>query len=106
MAHPLFVFSRYVWPYPPRPVFFGLLTAALVAQIILTHKVPRLRWVLPAVGLLILAGSIPAGFLIPPQRGVLLGEIDTIFTAVLPGAALLLGSGLGWFSYWFYQYLK
>lgn len=107
MARPLFItFSPYVWPYPPRPVFLGLLVAALAVQIILAHKAPRLRWVLPCCGGLILFLSIPAGFLIPPQAGVLFGEFDAMLAFALPGVAVLLGSALGSFFSWLHQYLK
>ena len=107
MARPLFItFSPYVWPYPPRPVFLGLLATALAAQIILTHKVPRFRRVLPCCGGLILFLSIPAGFLIPPQAGVLFGEFGTMLAFALPGVAVLSGSALGSFFYWLYQHLK
>lgn len=107
MARPLFItFSPYVWPYPPRPVFLGLLITALAVQIILAHKAPRLRRVLPCCGGLLIVVSIPAGFLIPPQAGVLFGEFGTMLTFALPGTAILLGSAAGSFFYWFYQYLK
>ena len=99
-------FSPYVWPYPPGPVFGGLLVFALVLQLLLAAKAPRLRRLLPILGGLILVSAIPAGLLIPPQAGVFFGEFDTMFTISLPGWAILLGSALGSLFRRVYQHLK
>ena len=103
MPHPLFItFPPYVWPYPPGPIFLVLTVAALAIGMILAHRAPRLRRLLPLLGVLILAVAVPMGFLIiPPQNGVLFGELYTTIAVALPGGAILLGSALGRFFYWF-----
>ena len=103
MPRPLFVtFPRYVWPYPPLPVFLILTVAALAIQIILVRRAPRLRRLLPVLGGAILILAIPAGlWIIPSPHGVLFGELYTALAVALPGGAILLGSTLGRFFYWF-----
>ena len=106
MPHPLFMFRPYVWPYSPRPAFGILMAAALIIQILFAHNIPRLRPLLPIFGGLILIAAIPAGHLIPPQDGVFLGELYTMFAVAIPGAAILFGSALGSVFYWLYENLK
>lgn len=92
-------FTRYVWPYPPQWNVLLVLIAGCVQFALVLYRKRSVRWMLPvlsAVGLLC-AGVVLLTVSIP---GVLFGEVYAAMTVALPGAAILVGAGIGELIAW------